>query len=158
MNASVFDADLFLNVSAEGEMATRYDPIPAGVYVAIVGSIKARQTEPNGKNPNGQTILDVVWSIDNPAIAEQLNRKELTVRQSIFLDLTPQGGLDLGANKNVQLGRLRDALDQNAPGKPWSPRMLQGAGPVNIEVTHNPDKNDASIVYERVNRVSKLTA
>jgi hypothetical protein len=51
---------------------------------------------------------------------------EPSVSQSLMLDMTESGALAVGTNKNVNLGRLREALGQNVSGRPWSPNMLQG--------------------------------
>jgi hypothetical protein len=44
----------------------------------------------------------------------------------VWLDITPQGSLDMGRGKNVHLNRLREAFNQNRPGQPWNPMMLVG--------------------------------
>lgn len=152
MNASVFDPALFLNASVEGQMETRFEPLPPGTYHGVIKSVEARQTQ------KGQTILDITWTLDDPALAQKLNRAELNVRQGVFLDINQStGALELGPNKNIGLGRLRAALGQNQTGAAWSPRQLFGAGPCNIEVENEPNKDDPTIIYERVSRVSALS-
>ncbi len=144
----MFDAESILNVQVDQPMATQYEPIPEGEYTATIRSVEARNTK------NGSVVLDVQWAIDDPALAERLNRQELLVRQSIFLDLTPNGALDLGPNKNVRLGRLREAVGQNQPGQPWNLRMLEGAGPARIGVRHRTTEEGQ--VFEEVYKVAKL--
>jgi hypothetical protein len=113
-----FDPNLFVQSQNEGALSTQYVPIPEAEYTAVIDAIKARQAKDN-------YILDVTWAIDSDEIRELTGMDKPTVRQSIFLDITPQGGLDIGKGKNVQLGRLREALGQN-DGRPWSPNMLEG--------------------------------
>jgi len=147
----MFDPDSFLNNSAEGEMQTQYEPIPEDDYMAVIEAVKPKQVE---TKDGPRIVMDVTWAIDNPELAENLGRKNLTVRQSIWLDTTETGTLDAGPNKNVQLGRLREAVGQNGKGK-WKPADLIGAGPCLIRVVNNPDKNDPSRIYENVTRVTQ---
>lgn len=148
---SVFDPSTFLNTQETGALSTSYDPIPDNEYSAFIGAgeeaVKARSTQ------SGQHILDVTWEITDPALAEQLGREKVTVRQSIFLDMTAQGTLDRGKGKNVQLGRLREALNQNDPSRPWSPLSLRGAGPAKIKVTSRTTDQG---VFNDVKAVSKV--
>ena len=72
-----------------------------------------------------------------------------------WLDLNEDGsGLDLSEGKNVSLGRLRKALDQNSGA--WNPMMMKGKGPLMVKVTQRSDKNDPTIKYAEVARVSKI--
>jgi hypothetical protein len=85
-----------------------------------------------------------------------LKRDKVLVPMNCWLDLTEDGAsLDLNEGKNVSLGRLRKALDQNE-GK-WNPLMMKGKGPVMIKVSQRSDKTDPTIKYAEVNRVSKIT-
>ena len=149
---SVFDPDSFLNETVQGANATTFEPIPEGEYLAVVASgdkaVTVRQTE------KGSVILDVTWEIQDAELAEQLGRQTLTVRQSVFLDMTEQNTLDRGKGKNVSLGRLRSALNQNDPNKPWAFGHLKGAGPAMIKVGQRMNPNDESIIYNDVKGVT----
>ncbi len=142
---TTFDADAFMNTEVNEANETKFTPVPEDTYVAICTGVKARVAGDN-------QVLDLTWEIDNPGLAEKLGREKLTVRQSLFLDLV-NGALDFGPNKNVQLGKAREALGQNKSGKAWSPRMLEGAGPAQIVVKHRVDKEDSSIIYDGVSKV-----
>lgn len=148
---STFDPDSFLNETVDGALSTSPEPIPEGEYLAVIGSgdkaIQVRQTQ------KGSTILDITWEIQDGALAEQLGRQTITVRQSIFLDVTPQGTIDRAKGKNVQLGRLRAALHQNDPSKPWVFGHLKGAGPAMIKVGQRPNPEDETIIYNDVKGV-----
>lgn len=144
----MFDPEMFLNVTTNEANATTLEPIPEGEYIATIKEVKPRQS-------GDYVLLDVVWTIDDAALAEQLGRKSVTVRQSIFLDITETGGLATGKGKNVGLGRLREAVGQNRPGQPWSPGMLAGAGPCRITVKHRTN-DDGSQIYEDVRQVAAL--
>jgi hypothetical protein len=151
---SAFDPDSFLNQAEAGANSTSFEPIPDGEYVAMIGSDEKAVT-PRQTN-SGRLILDVTWEIDDMNLKTQLQRDKLTVRQSIFIDTTPQGTIDRGKGKNVQLGRVRDALGQNDPMKPWSPISLRGAGPAKIRVTQRSSE-DGSQVYNDVKAVTKIS-
>lgn len=113
-----FDPNLFTQTTNEGELSTDYLTVQESEYPAVVKNVAARQAKDS-------IILDVNWSIDDDAVREFMGRDEVLVRQSVFLEMTDNGTLDMGKGKNVQLGRLRQALGQNT-GAPWSPNMLEG--------------------------------
>ena len=74
---------------------------------------------------------------------------------TIWLDVRADGaGLDMSEGKNVGLGRLRAALDQNSGA--WNPLMMKGKGPVMIKVGQRSDKNDPTVKYAEVQRIAKL--
>lgn len=143
---STFNPDSFLNTSTSDANATSFNPVPEGEYNAAVKEIKPRSTD------SGKAILDVVWSIDDAAAAAATGIANPTVRQSIFLDITESGGLDIGAGKNVQLGKVREALNQNQKGKVWRPGDLVG-GVARITVKHRMVNDDT---YADVKGVAKL--
>jgi len=115
----VFDPDTFMNMTTEEADETSFRPIPEGEYQAVITKIE-------GRTPKGMSILDISWAIDDEAVRAETGMDNPLIRQSIFLDINKEGGLERGPNKNVQLGRLRAALGQNNPGQPWSPGMLEG--------------------------------
>ena len=140
-----FDPSVFENQQFNDANDTTYVAIPAEEYVGMVKSKKFRSEK-------GYTILDLVWVIDDAAVKELTGMKEPTVRQSIFLDVTPSGGLDFGKGKNVKLGRLREATGLNTPGQPFSFGMLEGR-PARLAIKHRIDGKDT---YAEVKEVTKL--
>ncbi len=147
---STFDAELFLNQSVEGESETRYTPIPEGDYIAMIDEKLAM------REINDSPVLDVTYVIDDEELRAKLDMERLTVRQSIFLDIDETGNIALGTNKNVKLGRLREALGQNTSGQTWNPGMLAGAGPLKIKVIQRPDTNDPTIIYNDVRGTTSM--
>ena len=115
----VFDPDTFMSMTTEEASETSFRPIPEGEYMAVISKIE-------GRTPKGMSILDITWEIDDEAVRAETGMDSPQIRQSIFLDINSEGGLERGPNKNVQLGRLRSALGQNNPGQAWSPAMLEG--------------------------------
>lgn len=147
---TTFDTQVFEETAVEGEMETRYTPVPEGDYTAYIEGTKMRQ------NNDGSLLLDVNWKLVDEGLAESMGLEQVFVRQGIFLDVTEVDGvvtMETGPNKNIKLGRLREALGQNT-GKPWSFKMLEGAGPALIHVTQRPDKKDSSVIYNDVQRTS----
>lgn len=154
---SGFDPATFGQAQFEGQNDTRFLLIDAKEYPAVIkgpwGDDKATKLRTTEK---GQLILDVVYTVDDEAQRQRLNVNQLpSVRQSIFLDLTEGGGLDMGPFKNSALGRLRDALGLNSAGQKWAFADFVGKV-VKIKVGHRPDKNDPSKVYTDVEAVTKM--
>jgi len=118
----MFDPDQFMNQETDGEMSTDFIPVPEGEFQALISAVNVRS---NSTDKGEFVILDINWTIDDHQVSETTGMENPSVRQSIFLDVTESGGLDLSRGKNIQLGRLRAAVGQNGPGA-WSPSQLEG--------------------------------
>jgi len=140
----MFNPEDFMNTETTVQNETDYTPMPEGEYPAVISKLDSRMA---GSTP----VLDVTWMIDDQAVREQTGMDEPTCRQTIWLDVTESGGLEAGANKNVQLGKLREALGQN-DGSPWSPQMLNGQ-PARVIVKHS-SPNEQGAVYANVVQVA----
>lgn len=147
---SNFDPDVFLSSTIDAKLDTRLIPVPADEYTAMLEDIRPRLTQ--GKDGTEYLVFDIVWSIDDVQLKTKLGRDKVTCRQSIFLDRTPDGSIDVGKGRNVQLGRLREAVGQNHAGA-WAPSMLKGSA-ARIKVVHEADKNGE--IYDKVVAVTKL--
>ena len=159
VQALTFDPASFLMQETSDQMDTQFVLIPAGEYPAMIKTVEARQQQ----NPNDPavlwTILDVTYAIDDAGVREETGLPEPTIRQSIFLDLNEEGE-DIGKvssakGKNVNLGRLREAVGLNQPGQAFSFGALVGQACV-VAVKHTPDKKDPEITYANVNKVAAL--
>ena len=146
---SSFNPDTFLNTETAESNATAYTPVPEGEFQASIKSIKPRVLT------DGRAVLDVTWIVDDEVARQETGMAEPSVRQTLWLDTTESGGLDFGKGKNVGLGRLREALGQNAPGKPWAPGMLVG-GVAKVKVSHSIDKRDGVTINADVKAVLPL--
>lgn len=159
---SVFNPDNFLNQTVEGEMATVRTPVDEGEYPMVIDDsekgVQLRSVEIKKGANAGKTTLacDITMIILDEALKAKLNRDKVTSRLSFFVDLTPDGKIATGEDKNLKLGRLREALGQNVPGQPWSFAMLRGSGPVLGKIKHRPDENDEKIVYDEVVAVTAM--
>lgn len=146
--SSVFDPDMFMNQQTDDASSTTYVPVPEGEYQALLKEVKAAVVG------DSKPVLNVTWAIDDQAVRDETGLPEPTVRQTIWLDLTPQGGLDMGKGKNVSLGKLREALGQNEPGRPWSPGMLCGQVAI-VKIGHRTGREPGEI-FADVKAVSAL--
>jgi hypothetical protein len=147
--SNTFNAEAFLQQTYETSFATAMTPVPEGDWTGQVEKIGVRTTD------KGQAILDLTWQVLDDQVKQALGMDKPTVRQSLFLDLDANGKLDPDKNKNVQLGRVREALGQNDASRPWGVNMLIG-GLAKIKVGHRPDSNDPTIKYGDVKGVAKL--
>lgn len=154
-----FDADKFLNQTINDSMSTVTIPCPEGEFKAFVDDgDKAITFREGGLDRNGNALSPqcvVLFTIMGDQLPnQQLKRDKVNVPMNIWLDVLGEG-LDLSEGKNVGLGRLRKALDQNDGA--WNPMMMKGKGPLMIKVTQRSDKNDPTQKYAEVSRVSKIT-
>lgn len=151
----MFDPNTFLADTVTGANDTKYIPIPQGEYPAIIKECKARQMPSKADPSKKVTVVDVVYEIDDNTVKEVTGLDNPTVRQSIFLDLTPLDKLDMSKGKNIGLGKLREALGLNDPNKPFSFDDLPGRAAI-VQVEHTPNANSPGDVYSNVAKVGKL--
>jgi|SRR6516162_1131119 len=150
----VFDPTKFLESTTTDAGSTARNPVPAGEYKATIDDLELRTA--NTKNGERQ-ILRVIWEIHDEGAKEATGLDKVTVRQDIWLDLTPAGNdLDYSKGKNIGLGRLREAVGQNNAGEAWNPGMLKGAGPALLVVIERPDER-SDVVYNDVKSVGQLS-
>lgn len=122
---SVFSPESFMQSQFTEALETHFVAVPEGEYPAVIKSVECASWQSRDGAKAGLK-LDLTWAIDDEGVKQSTGMAEPQVRQSIMLDLTDSGGLAIGPNRNVNLGRLREAVGQNQSGKPWNPSMLQG--------------------------------
>lgn len=152
---SAFNAAAFMQTTVNEGNSTEVILLPEGEYVAVSGpinedSFKSFDIKEGARAGEKFYRLDLIWDLEDSdgRLAEYLGRKP-TARQSIGLDLTREGGIEMGKGRNVSLGRLREALGQNASGRPWSPVQLGGQA-AKIKVKHRMDKKNGQTYVEVV--------
>lgn len=151
---SSFNIDAFSQGAYEGKGDTRRIRLEPKEYPAMVVGPWNEKTKL--RQEKGFLILDVVWQPDDPEQQARLGLEKLpTVRQSLFLDLTPNHALDMGPLKNGDLNRLREVFDLNQDGKQWKFQDFIGKT-AKIKVTHKPNPDDAENPYQNVVAVTKL--
>ena len=136
---TVFNAEQFASATVEAANSTRQIPIQDGEWNAQVSKLTFR----NQKMTDGteRIICDVAWEIQDDQVKSHTKLEKPIARQSLFLDVTEQGALDMSEGKNVQLGRLREAVNQNKAGKRWAFNMLHGMSAV-VRTKQATNKDD----------------
>src|SRR5215510_1343217 len=139
-----FNADDFLSQTVDKPLETEFTLVPPGEYQASIDDFDKDALEqidfeykrgPKAGQPGTMTKLTLPFVIDDANLKAELERDKVMISRQLILDLDEHGKLAEGKNKNVELGRIRDAVGQN-DGSPWSIAQLRGAGPVMIRVTH----------------------
>lgn len=154
---STFDVDSFMQTNVDAPMATALQGVPEGEYVAMIGDFDSRafktvKTEKTGDRP----VLEIPFLIQDEALKAKLGREQVTHRETFWLDFIPgTATLDTGPDKNVRLGALREALNQNVA--PWNPSMLRNMGPVRIVIKTTSDKKDPEKKYTNITKYAKIS-
>jgi hypothetical protein len=149
MATSTFNPDTFLAQEIKGANETKFTPIPKGEWKAYIDELGMDEYE-------NQPILIVGMIIPDEQLKKQLGMEQPKIADRIFLDYE-NGALAFGMNKNVKLGRLREATGLNDPKKPFNFNMLRGQT-VMIMVDHTegkPGTANAGETFARVTRYAK---
>lgn len=147
---SAFDPELFMSQQTDDANSTVFTPVPEGEYTAVISDVQAKNMRTkNGERP----ILNVRFEIDSQEVREETGMEKPFVQKMYWLDLNENGTLDTGKGKNVELGKLREAVGQNTPGRPWAPSMLNGnVAQIKTRLRENPDNPEQK--YSDVQSVS----
>lgn len=139
-----FNPDLLLDQDVDA-FDTSYTLIPAGDYEAMVDTGANAVKVSRGARDDGSHwySAQLSWKLvdPDPELKKELQRDDVYVSQSFFLDVNDSDGkfeLETGPNKNIKLGKTRDALGLNEKS---SLRELKGRGPALITVKHLQRKN-----------------
>ena len=152
----MFKPEDFKGSVTQEQGSTTVTPCPVGEWVAKVDKVDFRQAQGKKDTSQTYTFADITYEVDNDEVSRLCDRDKVTVRQSLIVDVAPDGkSLDMGKGKNVGLNRVRDAVGQNVAGQAWAPSMLEGKI-LKVKVKHRPDENDSSILYGEVASVGKL--
>ncbi|MBW2081573.1 MAG: hypothetical protein JRI39_00465 [Deltaproteobacteria bacterium] len=149
----MFDPATFLNTAVDGQLSTEYVVIPEGEYIGRIREIQSNNFRLIETKNGPQWVLDLTWEFDDPEVAKITHRKVSTARQTIWLELTPEGKLDTSEGTNVQLGRVREAVGQKET-KDWTISMLSGAM-ARCQVVHR-QSSDGTRTYPDVQAVAAL--
>lgn len=132
-----FNVAEFMNETIDAQFDTKRILIPEGEHLAMIGTGDKDVDLTHGVSTKGATPkpwlrLDMMLDFTDPNLAQQLMRDQVRGRYSIMLDLNEAGKLDTRPQRNINLGKLRDAVNQNRPG-PWSWNQLKGQ-PLKVKV------------------------
>lgn len=154
---SEFNVESFLATDFTGSNATEYVPIPEGVFPAKITNFEGKMTRgkpEENKAPRPYVLVE--WEIDDEDVRKETGQDSPKTRQTLWLDLDSTGGLDMGKGKNVQLGRLRDAVGQNDPSRPWQFAMLLDQM-AQVEIKHRMGEGDfEGQIFSEVKNVARL--
>jgi hypothetical protein len=155
-----FNPEVFLNMAHQEANSTELLPVPDGDYVAVSEPVTDKNfvvfKYKNGdKAGQDGVMLKLTWAVNDEggALKAMLGR-EPKVSQTFSLDIKADGGLEFGKGRNVELGRLREALGQNGNGQPWAFSMLGGkVAKIGVKTSINA-KDQKS--YTNVIKVAKV--
>lgn len=149
-----FDPDQFMNETYEEANDTKYVPVPEGEYPAIIEKVELKQVE--GKDGKSFYPLEVTWNIQDQGVQDLLGQEVVRIRQSLYIDFNAAGtAMDFGKGKNIQLGKLREALGLNTAGQRFSLKSLEGQS-AKVWVKQTPKKDDPETIYANVTKVAPL--
>jgi hypothetical protein len=150
--SGLFDPTSFLNSPLAESNATKREPLPAAD--AVPAQVIAQDMKNGTKDNKPWYKLEVKLEITDPEYLAQVagdpKPEKVVITYGVMLELTEAGTIAMGPNKNVNLGKLREATGVNMPGKALSDMVGKM---IRAKIGHRPDSNDASIVYEDVKGV-----
>ena len=146
----MFDPNSFFEQVITEVGSTEAVPIPAGEYLATIDRKEVTTWQKKDDPSVSGLKLKITWSLEDQAVRELLGRDKVVVSQDIMLDITETGSLDMGKGRNVELNRLRAAVDLNVSG--FSFHQLDGRM-ARVTVKQDQDKNDPQKFYARVKAV-----
>lgn len=139
MATRLFDPVSLMSANVEAN-ATRRDPLPIGETVSQITEITFSDGVSNkpGKPPASWARMDVKLEISDPDYTSQIpgSPEKVVTQLGIMMDMNG-GQIATGPNKNIRLGRLREATGTN--GKPLS--MMVGQM-LRISIGHKPHYKD----------------
>lgn len=156
-----FDPQQFMSTPAD-PLPTTYEVIPEGEYKMMIDTdpknVEVRKIEGISQKSGEPYLfyqLEISCLVLDDALKAKLARERVTARMRINLDFDDNGKLENAPNRNVALGRLRDALGQNKPG--WTPQQLLGAGPFIGRVRHTSSQKNPEQKFAEVTGAAKIS-
>ena len=129
------DKEQFLTQPVEGAFSTSFVPVPENEYLAKIPEGGVGEPEDKLGEKGWSCWIDLTWGIVDEeklaAVVAETGKEKPTIRQRLFLDVLRDAdgkvtGLDGGKGKNVGLGQIREAVNQNDPRKRWTFKHLEG--------------------------------
>ena len=130
--------------------ATRRTALPPGDIIAQVTKLdfKSGKAGPNAQNPGAPwTRADWTMEITDPDYLSLCagEPKKVVTNLGIMLDIDDNGAIATGENRNVRLGKFRDACGAN--GMPLSACVGQM---VRIQIAQKPHPTEPGTVLDEV--------
>lgn len=143
-----FDPDQFMSQTVDQPLETERTLVPEGEYRLRIGDFTSEAFEtfeftykkgPN-KGEDGKMVnFTCPVIVDDDKVRAALKTEEPRVYHRCTLDFDSDGNLAWGPNRNIDLGKLRHATNQNNPG-PWSVSMLRNSPPFMGKIQHRTGK------------------
>lgn len=163
----MFDVAEFMQSTITEALDTTRTPVTPGDYTAQINSDEKAISVDKGTigkgDRAGQEWASFVcyMTIPDPSgsIKAATGRDPVVIRHSVFLDLTPDGKLDLSTGKNIDFAKLFAAAGwpTDAKGKltsGFSANWLRGKA-LKVTIVNEPNPKDPSVIFERVSKVTK---
>lgn len=146
------------NFDPQAFMATSYDQANSetrltlpdgyeGVALIIGSDARLVTTKQNGDKP----VLTIKLEFSGPEVEVHTKREKFIDSMDLWLDINEAGMLDMSEGMNVDLGKLRAAVNQNQKGMAWNPKQLIGQV---VKVKHTLSKEDPTNPGVRYSRYS----
>lgn len=141
---AMFDADEFMTQTVDQPLETEFKLCPEGEFPMMIDDFDSRaivtyefvySKGDRAGQDGSMTKLTLPFIVNDDGAKALLGRDKVIVPTDFILDLDDTGHLAHGTNKNVKLGQVREAVNQNQSG-PWSFAQLRGAGPFMGRVKH----------------------
>lgn len=151
MSTSIFDPSSFLDASLDAPSEKR-PPLPVGDYTAVVGDVTARQWQSKDGSKSG-IAWDIPLAIEIPAEVQAATgmNANITLKDSLFLDLTDNGTINNAPGKNGRLRAYREAVDLNKAGDVFSARKMTGKV-IRVAIKHELWEDN---IQERIGAVTR---
>lgn len=146
----LFDPVSLMNEVVEAN-ATRRDPLPVGETTAQITKMEFAEGI-SKKTQKPWNRLDLTLEITDPEYLAQVpgTPEKVVTNLGVMLELQ-NGSIATGPNKNIKLGRLREATGTN--GKPLA--MMEGAF-IRITIGQKPHPTEEGVVLDEVVGYTKV--
>lgn len=142
----------FMNQTFNEANDTSVTPVPVGEFMATCDKVDIKTWQSKDGSASGLKLF-MLWEIDDEEVKKLLDRPKVIAKGEIMLDTTESGNLDTGKGKNARLGRLREAVNLNESGAPFSFAMIQGRS-AKVKIKHRVDGADIYAEIEAYARPS----
>jgi len=148
----LFSAEQYASLNINETSEARDLLIAGEEYDAIVSEVKTVLR--SNKEGNETPVVDIKLTVEVP-YAQQANvgRDTIDLTDSVWLETTASGEIDMGKGKNFRMKEYRDATNNNVKGKPFNFEMLAGH-PVRVVVGRYTSKKNGKD-YESVKGVAR---
>lgn len=154
MSTSMFSPESFLDAQIT-EASVKRPPLSAGKdFVGIITAVTPRTWQGKEDPSKSGIAMDVKIEFDlnsDPAELARVGVPKVIIQDSIMLNLTDSGAIDLAPGKNGRLRQYREALDMNKSGEPFSFRNMIGR-PIRAKIKHDPYQGE---IFDKVDSVAR---